>query len=76
MKKVLLASAVLAALAAPATVIAQATGTGAAGGAGAGAAPAATPEHTLTGNVGLFSDYRFRGISQTFKQPAIQGGFD
>jgi uncharacterized protein (TIGR02001 family) len=32
--------------------------------------------HTLTGNVGLFSDYRFRGISQTFKEPAIQGGFD
>ena len=22
------------------------------------------------------SDYRFRGISQTFKQPALQGGFD
>jgi uncharacterized protein (TIGR02001 family) len=32
--------------------------------------------HTFTANVGLFSDYRFRGISQTFGQPAIQGGFD
>ncbi|MDC6166215.1 TorF family putative porin [Paucibacter sp. XJ19-41] len=34
------------------------------------------PEHTLTGNVGLVSDYRFRGISQTWRQPAIQGGLD
>ena len=38
------------------------------------AAPA--PEHALTANVGLFGDYRFRGISQTFRKPAIQGGFD
>lgn len=40
------------------------------------AAAAPTPEHTITGNVGLFSEYRFRGISQTFAKPAIQGGFD
>ena len=42
------------------------------------AAPTAAPraEHTVTGNVGLFSEYRFRGISQTFAKPAIQGGFD
>lgn len=31
---------------------------------------------TVSGNVGLFSDYRFRGISQTDKKPALQGGFD
>jgi uncharacterized protein (TIGR02001 family) len=31
---------------------------------------------TFTGNAGLFSDYRFRGISQTNKKPAFQGGFD
>jgi len=37
---------------------------------------AATPEYTFTGNAGLFTDYRFRGISQTVKQPAFQGGFD
>ena len=37
---------------------------------------AATPEHTLTGNLGLFSSYRFRGIDQTFGRPALQGGFD
>jgi len=37
---------------------------------------APTPEHTLTGNLGLFSSYRFRGIDQTFGKPALQGGFD
>lgn len=36
-------------------------------------APAASP---LTGNFTLVSDYRFRGISQTKKAPAIQGGID
>jgi uncharacterized protein (TIGR02001 family) len=39
-------------------------------------APAATPEHTLTANVGLFSEYIFRGIAQTAGKPAVQGGFD
>lgn len=29
-----------------------------------------------TANVMLASSYRFRGIDQTFNQPAIQGGFD
>jgi uncharacterized protein (TIGR02001 family) len=46
-----------------------------AGGASAQtAAPA--PEHTLTANVGIFSQYIFRGISQTAGKPALQGGFD
>ena len=46
--------------------------------AAAQAAPAAAPAspHTFTGNVGLYSDYRFRGITQTFAKPALQGGFD
>jgi uncharacterized protein (TIGR02001 family) len=42
-------------------------------------APAAappTPEHTITANVGLFSQYVFRGIAQTAGKPAVQGGFD
>lgn len=39
-------------------------------------AKAPEPDFTITGNVGLFSDYRFRGISQTNKKPALQGGFD
>lgn len=45
----------------------------------AAAAPAAAPapsDHTFTGNAGLFSQYRFRGIMQTFGKPAIQGGVD
>jgi uncharacterized protein (TIGR02001 family) len=32
--------------------------------------------NSLTGNVSLVSDYRFRGISQTFQKPALQGGVD
>ena len=40
------------------------------------AAAAPEPDWTLTGNLGIFSDYRFRGISQTNKKPAIQGGVD
>jgi len=44
----------------------------------ADAAPAAADAspHTLTGNAGLFSSYRFRGIDQTFGKPAFQGGVD
>jgi uncharacterized protein (TIGR02001 family) len=34
------------------------------------------PEYTISGNFGVFSDYRFRGISQTRLAPALQGGFD
>jgi uncharacterized protein (TIGR02001 family) len=32
--------------------------------------------HTFTSNVNLVSDYRFRGLEQTWGQPALQGGFD
>jgi uncharacterized protein (TIGR02001 family) len=39
------------------------------------AAPAAEPS-PLTANVTLVNDYRYRGISQSNFQPAIQGGFD
>ena len=34
------------------------------------------PDYTLAFNVGLFSDYRFRGITQTRFDPALQGGID
>ena len=67
MKKLLLASAAAAAFT---TSVAQAQ------------APAPTPEHTVTGNMTIATDYRFRGISQTFGEgfftpgPAIQGGID
>jgi uncharacterized protein (TIGR02001 family) len=40
------------------------------------AAPEAKSDWSFTGNAGVFSDYRFRGISQTDKKPAFQGGFD
>lgn len=60
MKKSLIALALVGAFAAPAF-------------AEEAAAPA---EHTFTGNVGLVSNYIFRGISQSQNKPAIQGGFD
>jgi uncharacterized protein (TIGR02001 family) len=44
--------------------------------ASAFAADAPPSDFTLTGNVSMITDYRVRGISNTFKQPAIQGGFD
>lgn len=40
------------------------------------AAAQATPAPAVTGNASLFSEYRFRGIDQTFGKPAWQGGFD
>ncbi len=42
--------------------------------ADAPAAPAAP--YTLTSNVGFTSDYVFNGISQNYRTPALQGGFD
>jgi uncharacterized protein (TIGR02001 family) len=61
MRKTVLAAALGAAAAVPGLVHAQA---------------AAQSPHSLTGNMAIVSDYRFRGISQTFAQPAIQGGID
>ena len=41
------------------------------------AAPAAPePDYTLSFNVGAVTDYRYRGVSQTRKKPALQGGAD
>ncbi len=67
MKKTLLATAL--ALCASSPVFAQSAEP-------AAPAAAATPDYTFTGNAGLFSDYRFRGYSQTNLHPAFQGGFD
>lgn len=36
----------------------------------------AEPDFTFSGNAGLFSDYRFRGMTQTDYSFAYQGGFD
>lgn len=68
MHKTIIAVALAAAFAAP--VFAEE----AAPAAQEAAAPAGP--HTFTGNMTIASDYRFRGISQTYKGPAIQGGVD
>src|SRR5678815_3374334 len=51
--------------------------------AGAGTAQAQTPapaepkpDYTITGNFGIYSQYVFRGLTQTDRKPAAQGGFD
>jgi uncharacterized protein (TIGR02001 family) len=45
---------------------------------GSSTSTAATPAPTpaLTGNMGVFSQYIFRGLTQTDRKPALQGGFD
>ncbi|MEK6663663.1 MAG: TorF family putative porin [Pseudomonadota bacterium] len=40
------------------------------------AADAPASPHTLTANVGLYSQYVFRGLAQTNEEAALQGGFD
>ena len=37
---------------------------------------APTTPFTVTGNVGFYSQYVFRGLTQTDRRPALQGGFD
>lgn len=45
---------------------------------GGAAAQAAEPDpvHKITGNVGFYSEYIFRGLAQTDGDPALQGGID
>ena len=40
------------------------------------AAPVAAAAPAVTGSFGFVSDYVFNGISQSFRSPALQGGFD
>jgi uncharacterized protein (TIGR02001 family) len=61
MHKSILSAAVAAVLAIPGVAAAQA---------------AASSPHTVAGNATLASDYRFRGLTQTFEKPAFQGGVD
>ncbi len=63
MKKLILASAIASAFAGQVAFAAD-------------AAPAATPEHVVTYNMGVTSDYVFRGISQSRNSPAFSGGVD
>jgi uncharacterized protein (TIGR02001 family) len=64
MKKIVLAAAVVAAFAAHTARAEDAP------------APAAVPDNAVSFNVAVISDYRYRGISQTRLQPALQGGAD
>jgi uncharacterized protein (TIGR02001 family) len=38
--------------------------------------PGAASADTVTANVAVTTDYRFRGVSQSFRRPALQGGVD
>lgn len=60
MKKIVLASAMLAAFSVSAPVSAE----------------EAKPDHEVSFNAAVTSDYRYRGISQTRVKPALQGGAD
>lgn len=60
MKKLILGTAIFAAFASSSIAFAE---------------DAASP-HSFSGNLTIASDYRFRGISQTFGRPTLQGGFD
>ena len=62
MRKSLITLAVLGALAAPSFVFA--------------AEKEAKSDFTTSGSVGLFSQYIFRGLTQTDRDPALQGNFD
>jgi uncharacterized protein (TIGR02001 family) len=42
----------------------------------AGTAQAEDSPHTLTANVGIYSQYVFRGLAQSNERPALQGGAD
>jgi len=57
-----------------ASVVAAALGSGLAQAQQQPQAPASP--HTFTANVGLYSQYIFRGLTQTNRDPAVQGGFD
>jgi uncharacterized protein (TIGR02001 family) len=65
MRKTILSLGLAAAVTIPGVASAQST-----------TAAAPSSPHTITGNLGLFSSYRFRGIDQTFGDPALQGGVD
>ncbi len=60
MRKTIIAAAVIGTLSVPGLVLAE-------------DAPPASP---LSFNVGVVSDYLFRGVSQTHGKPALQGGID
>jgi len=70
MRKSLLSLAVLSTLAMPALSFADEAAPVVA------SAAEAAPVNTVAYNVGLYSQYIFRGLTQTANKPAIQGGVD
>jgi len=66
MRKTMLAAAFLSAFTVPGIAFAE----------DAPKADAPPPPYTLTGNMTLASEYIYRGIGQTNRKPAIQGGID
>jgi len=67
LKRMLATAGIAAVVAIPAIAIADT----------APAAPAAPASpHSFAGNIGWFSQYIFRGLTQTNEKPAVQGGFD
>jgi len=68
MKRIILATLLTSAFALPAVAQTAAP-------AAPEAAPAA-PASPFTGNVALATEYIYRGIAQTNRKPAVQGGFD
>jgi uncharacterized protein (TIGR02001 family) len=67
--KLVQSAAALAILALPVAAHAQSVSAGP-----ATAAEASAPALTVTGSVAIVSDYRFRGVSQSDQQMAVQGG--
>jgi uncharacterized protein (TIGR02001 family) len=57
-------------------ILAAATGGAAAGDSLKDSEPAADRKFSLSWNVGITSDYMFRGVSQTAERPALQVGAD
>src|SRR3979411_2439243 len=74
-KETLKAGAIAAAFALPGLAFGQAAPAADAKPAEAKPAEETSP-HAFTANVGLFSQYIFRGLTQTNNRPAVQGGFD
>lgn len=75
-KNLTLSAAVAFALATMGAGLAQAQEVKADATAEAAPAPEAKPDHEISFNVAVTSDYRYRGISQTRLKPAVQGGAD
>lgn len=82
MRKSLLSLAILSVLSIPAVSFAEDAPDAHSHPAEKGTAPATAPAaepasvHTITYNVGLFSQYIFRGLTQTGEEMALQGGID